>query len=364
MVGVDGAHDGRRLRGRVAVAAVRVVDERHLDRGVVGRPRAPGLVGAPLRSRDDRRLRGHRGRRRRQVDAGDGGRGPAHDADEGGGRVGVLGAVDGDDAHVAQARRCGAGARRPRGDLHVAAGAGPDRLGERLLPAAVLGRPLERDLVPAAPRAAVLTGAQQHEDGTLAGRRLAGDRRQGEAHARVHGDRPGDRAGPRAARGPRGGVRRRRCRLQAQGRRERCGTQLHRRRADPRARARADPRSGPHGGQSAQQAQGAGKREMRGSAVGVRCRHGPYRLTRGFDSLPRIPQPACAGARSGARSPVRATGGGAIAPPPVAVPRAAPYPARPRRGRQRCAASTICAVLAGLATSSSFSALMQLQMGL
>ena len=155
VVGVDAADDRRSLRGGVAVGAGGVVHERHLDRGVVGRPGAPGLVGAPGGAGHDRRLGRHRRGVGREVKPGDGRGRPAQDADGHGRAVGVLGAVDGHDAHVAQADggRLVAGAGL-RGHLEVPPAAGPDGLGERLLLPALFGDPLERDRVPRGSRTA------------------------------------------------------------------------------------------------------------------------------------------------------------------------------------------------------------------
>ena len=188
VVGVDAADHRRRLRAGVAVSAVGVVHERHLDGRVVGRPGSPGFVGAPLRPGHDLRLGRHGRGRGRQVEVRDGGRGAAEDADSHGRAVGVFCAVDGHHVHVAQARWL-----RPRRSrllrthLQVAAGARPDGLREGLLLPAFFGDALEGDGIPAAPGLPVLAGAQKHLHLARRARRRAREAGHGEPHAWVDG---------------------------------------------------------------------------------------------------------------------------------------------------------------------------------
>ena len=82
VVRVDGTHQRGRVGRGVGAVAGRVVDERHLDRGVGGRSRAQALVGAPLRAGHDDRRAGRRDGRLVEADAGDGGGDAAHGAGE------------------------------------------------------------------------------------------------------------------------------------------------------------------------------------------------------------------------------------------------------------------------------------------
>ena len=281
VVGVHAADDRRSLRGLVGVAAVGVVDERHLDGRVGGRPGAPRLVRAPLLAGDDPGLGGHGAGRRREVDAGHRRRGATHHAGERRRRVGVLGGVDGDDTHVAQERGRRVRAGLPGRQLDVATRARPDGLGARLHGTALFGHALELDVVPAAPRPAVLARAKQDGDGSAASRRRAGDAQHGEVHAGVHGDRAGH-ARPRpaaAALACEAAIHRP---ADRERRRQSGRTQLDGRRAHPLPRLRAHARRGPHGGERPDQAQGAQSREMRGALVGVGSRHGAVPPDLGF----------------------------------------------------------------------------------
>ena len=189
VVGVDAAHHRRGLRGRVAVAARGVMDEGHLDRSVGRRSGPPGLVGAPLGPGHDGWLRRHGRGRRRELETCDRGRGTPDDADEHGGAVGVLRAVDRDHADVAQAFRRGPGPCLPRPHLEVASRARPDGLGEGPLLPAFFRDALQRDVVPALQ---VCPSSLVRSSTSTSPVRAGGahdDAGHGEAHAGVHGDR-------------------------------------------------------------------------------------------------------------------------------------------------------------------------------
>ncbi len=190
VVGVGAAHESRSIGLRVGVPPGGVMNEGHLDRGEVRVGLAQRLVGSPARARHQRRLSDSSPGGLRELQSGDRGRSLAQRRD------GLLASgaaalrVESHEAYPGQlhgrvACDC-TGAQ-----LYSACRPGPKRFGECARCVGRVCRPLERSFVPLAPRLAVGTGAQTHDQLTLCLRHVAEHTEHREAQAGIEGGKSG-----------------------------------------------------------------------------------------------------------------------------------------------------------------------------